>query len=129
MKTVFVNPMIRQSRFGQRWLALSTVFTLLLFLSSLVLADESPPDPPPDPDWCSCPAILESESAEERESLMAQARKEQAACREALGVSMEQQRKGQGKRLDACRCSCLEEDAEPGVRPWGEQRKPARSGG
>jgi hypothetical protein len=104
-------------------------FVLLLLLSGAVNAEVPATEAAPDPDWCNCPAILAAETEDLEAQLIAETRERQAECQEALGVDMTQQRKGQGARMDACRCSCLEDGAEPGEGPWGDKRKPARSGG
>jgi hypothetical protein len=128
MKHAFAAPMIRQSLINQDRFRIPTAFAFLLLLTGAALAQEPVPEMPQDPDWCNCPAILASETEDTREHLVAETRERQAECRKSLGVDMEQQRKGQGARLDACRCSCLEDEAEPGTGPWGDQRKPSRSG-
>jgi hypothetical protein len=128
MNHAFAKPMIRQSGSRHGRFRFPATLVLLLLLSGAACAGETPTKPPTDPDWCGCPAIVASEAEETRERLIAESRKRQAECRESLGVDMEQQRKGQGARLDACRCSCLEDDAAPGEGPWGDRRKPARSG-
>ncbi len=128
MNHTFAKSMIRQTGFGHGRFRILATLVLLLLSSGAACAGETPNEPPPDPDWCGCPAIVASETEEARERLIAESRMQQAECRASLGVDMEQQRKGQGARLDACRCSCLEDDTAPGEGPWGDRRKGARSG-
>ena len=128
MSHAFDIAMIRQSRSGNARFPAQAALTLLLLIPGALFAETPESEPAQDPEWCNCPAIRASETEDLRERLIADARQQQAECRESLGVDMEQQRKGQGARLDACRCSCLEDAAVPGEGPWGDQRKPARSG-
>jgi hypothetical protein len=128
MKKAFAKTMIRQSPHGPDRFRFRGILALALMLSSPVFAEDMAPPGPANADWCNCQAIQAAEDEALREHLLAEAREQQAQCRESLGVSMEQQRKGQGARLDACRCSCLEADAEPREGPWGDQKKPARQG-
>lgn len=128
MKNAPAVAMIRQSRFARGRSRSPAALVLLLFLSGVSRADEPLTEEIKDPAWCNCAAIVASETEDLEAQLIAATRQRQAECRESLGVDMAQQRKGQGARLDACRCSCLTEDAEPGTGPWGDKRKPARSG-
>ncbi len=128
MNRVFAEAMIRQSRSRPCLIPVRATLALLLCLSNTALAQAPGSEKPNDPAWCNCPAIVAGETEDLREQLIAETLQRQAECREAQGVDMTQQRKGQGARMDACRCSCLEDGAEPAEGPWGDKRKPARSG-
>lgn len=136
MRNLTESPMIRHSRgvlaAWQPRTALISLLTLtvivLLTLPGPALAGDGEADLPPDPDWCNCPAIERAADEAVRSDLIAETERKQAQCREDLGVSLTQERKGQGARLDACRCRCLEAGAVPVDKPAGDRNKPARQG-
>jgi hypothetical protein len=102
-----------------------------ILLALLVLAAASPAPGDEEateaivPEWCRCESIAATADPERKAELIREAERQQAQCREALGVSMQHQRKGQGARLDACHCPCLAGDAETKDGPWGDRNKPA----
>ena len=120
--------MIRQSPNAPNRCRSRAILALALLLANPIFADDTPSQAPADPDWCRCPAIEAAKDDELRDHLLAEARDRQSQCRESLHVDMEKQRKGQGARLDACRCSCLEDEAVPAEGPYGDRKKPSRQG-
>lgn len=128
MNPALATAMIRQSPPSQARFPNPAAFVLLLLLSGAVSAEAPTSEAAPNPDWCNCPAIVAAETEDLEAQLIAETRERQAECRESLGVDMTQQRKGQGARMDTCRCSCLENDGTPREGPWGDRKKPARAG-
>ena len=128
MRHLIDTPMIRHTRGMLAAWQPRIALIVLLTLPGPALAGDAEADLPPDPDWCNCPAIESAADEAARSNLIAETERKQAQCREDLGVSVTQARKGQGARLDACRCRCLEAGAVPIDRPAGDRKKPARQG-
>jgi hypothetical protein len=100
---------------------------LLLAAQAMAQGQEEMPEPA-RPEWCNCECVAAAESEEERTRLLNQIRVNQSLCWKELGVAPDQARKGQGARMDACACDCLNEGAEPAEGPWGDKKKPAKQG-
>jgi hypothetical protein len=88
--------------------------------------DASEVPAPAVPEWCDCQAVEDAPDEQEKAALLQELERARAQCLKALGVSVTHQRKGQGARIDACNCACINQGAEPIEGPWGDRKKSAR---
>ncbi len=112
----------RQLRFGM------TIALALLFANQVIAQSQKEIPALAKPEWCDCERLDVAQNEEERKGLLEEMKKNQGICWEELGVSPEKSRKGQGARMDACACDCLNQGAVPAEGPWGDYKKPAKQG-
>lgn len=103
---------------------LITAFVLL----TLNAAGADEPVTSGSPDWCDCAALEEPGDTVQLQQAKDAMRINQARCQEALGVDLYQNRKGQGSRMDACACPCLDGEGHAVEGPYGERQGAGRPG-